>query len=84
MPTRITGLTKARPQPCVTARSCRGRSRTFHRGDQSPEACQLADPALRASGKIGCECRPSGPARAAGAGSTGSNPSGFLHNANFA
>jgi hypothetical protein len=33
--------------------------------------------------KTGCECRPSGPARAVGAGSTGSNLSVFLPNANF-
>ena len=59
-----------------------GEASNFHCEGQGPEACQLADPALRASGKIGCECRPSGPARAAVAGRTGSNLSGFLPNAN--
>jgi cell division septum initiation protein DivIVA len=33
--------------------------------------------------KTGCVCWPSGPARAVGAGRTGSNLSGSLHNANF-
>ncbi len=47
VPTRITGLTKARPQPCVTARAveavlpgaalgCRGRSRTYIAGVRAP------------------------------------------------
>ena len=38
---------------------------------------------LGALGKTGCECRPSGPARAVGAGRTGSNLSRSLPNANF-
>jgi hypothetical protein len=42
------------------------------------------NPNLGASCKTGCECRPSGPARAIGAGRADSNLSGFLHNANFA
>ena len=33
--------------------------------------------------KTGRECRPSGPARAVGAGRTGSNLSRILHNVNF-
>ena len=60
-----------------------GKVSNLHCGGQGPVACRLADPALRALGKTGCECRPSGPARAAGAGRTGSNLSGFLPNANF-
>ena len=60
-----------------------GKVSNLHCGGQGPVACRLADPALRALCKTGRECRPSGPARAAGAGSTGSNLSVFLHNANF-
>ena len=54
VPTRITSLTKARPQPCVTARAAKavlpGQVSNLHCGGQSPVACQLADPALRAEG----------------------------------
>ena len=38
---------------------------------------------LGALGKTGCECRPSGPARAVGAGRTGSNLRRFLPDANL-
>ena len=52
--------------------------------NDEPYAHHWFEKALGALGKTGCECRPSGPARAVGAGSTGSNPSGFLPNATFA
>jgi DNA helicase-2/ATP-dependent DNA helicase PcrA len=54
------------------------------RGAARPRSRFLDGLRLGALCKTGCECRPSGPARAAGAGSTGSNRSGFLHDANFA
>jgi DNA helicase-2/ATP-dependent DNA helicase PcrA len=54
------------------------------RGAARPRSRFLDGIRLGALCKTGCECRPSGPARAAGAGSTGSNRSGFLHDANFA
>ena len=44
---------------------------------------EFDDLGLGALCKTGCECRPSGPARAVGAARTGSNLNGFLHNANF-
>ena len=56
VPNRITGLTKARPQPCVTARAVEavlpGQVSNLHCGGQGPVACQLADPASSAEDAI--------------------------------